>query len=259
MNSVELKQSLKAGHSVLGTTVFEFGTPGIARMLATTGVDFVFYDMEHSGFGIDTIRALMAQARATDVTALVRPPANLPHLIGPILDTGAHGIIVPMVETAEQAERLVDACKYYPLGHRGTGFGLAHDDFQTGNVMEKMRDANESTVCVALIETEEGVRNVDDIARVPGLDVVWIGHFDLSQSLGIPGEFEHPRFTSAVQRVLEAANAHGIAAGMMVSDPAQAIDRIRQGFRCVAYWGDVWLLQRAIKQGISAIRAGIGE
>jgi 2-keto-3-deoxy-L-rhamnonate aldolase RhmA len=259
VHSVDLKQALKAGHPVIGTTVFEFATPGIARLLATTGVDFVFYDMEHSGFGIETIRSLMSQARATDLTALVRPPANLPHLIGPILDSGAHGIIVPMVETAEQAERLVDSCKYFPVGHRGTGFGLAHDDFQTGNVMEKMQAANEATICVTLIETELGVRNVDDIARVPGVDVVWIGHFDLSQSLGIPGEFEHPRFTAAVQHVLEVAHARGIAAGMMVSDPAQAIDRIRQGFRCIAYWGDVWLFQRAVSQGIRAIRAGIGE
>jgi 2-keto-3-deoxy-L-rhamnonate aldolase RhmA len=105
MNGASLRRTLRRGGVVVGTSVFEFGAPGTARALAVAGVDLVFYDMEHTGLGIDTIRMPMAAARAVDQVALARPPANLSHLIGPILDSGAHGIIAPMLETADEAAR----------------------------------------------------------------------------------------------------------------------------------------------------------
>src|SRR5207253_1642109 len=125
----DLKVCFRQRRVVIGTWVFEFNSPGIARLLASTGVDYVVYDMEHSGFGMDSIRALISQTRPLNIAALVRPPAGEYHLIAPVLDAGANGIIVPKVESREQAARIVDACKYYPEGHRGAAFSVAHDDY----------------------------------------------------------------------------------------------------------------------------------
>ena len=108
-----------------------------------------------------------------------------------------------------------------------------------------------------LIETAEGVANVDAIAAVKGVDMLWIGHFDLSASLGIPGQFDHPDFQNAVTRVIDAAGKQGKAAGYMALSPDEAVALNQRGFRCLAYSGDLWVYQQALQSGIAAIRSGI--
>jgi len=254
-----LRKALKEGQVPLGTWIFEFNSPGIARLLASAGVDFVVIDMEHSGFGADTVRALLAETRSLELAAWVRPPAGEYHLIAPLLDAGADGIIVPMVETAEEASRVANACRYPPKGNRGAAFSIAHDDFLAGSVPEKIKTADEKIVCGLLIESQRGVDNLEQILAVPGVDLLWIGFLDLSISLGIPGEFEHPKFVGAVERILKVSAERDIPVGIMVSNPEQGIKRIREGFRCLSYWGDIWLLQRALAEGIGAIRRELSE
>lgn len=257
MKSRELKRHLRSGQVAIGTWVFEFNTPGIARLLATTGVDFIAYDMEHSGFGIESIRSLIAETRPLGLAALVRPPAGHYHLVATVLDVGASGVLVPMVETPEQAARIADACRYSPEGRRGVAFGVAHDDFLPGDVPAKMKAANESVVCGVLIETQRGVENLEKIVAVPGIDLVWVGHYDLSQTMGIPGEFDHPRFLQAIQHIIKTSASRGIPVGIMVSDAKQGVESVQKGFRCLAYWGDVWLLQKALTDGIRQTREGL--
>lgn len=124
-----VKQVLEEGGVALGTMVFEFATPGLARIAASAGADFVVFDQEHSGWGIDTIRMLMATARTAEIVPLVRVPATQYHFIARPLDVGASGVMVPVVETAQQARLVVDAAKYTPRGKRGAAFGIAHDDY----------------------------------------------------------------------------------------------------------------------------------
>ncbi len=259
MNSRAMKQALEKGDVVVGTWVFEFGTPGIARLLASTGIDFVVYDMEHSGFGVDTIRCLIAQTRPLHLAALVRPPANEYHLIAPLLDTGASGVIIPKVETASEAERLVDACRYFPEGNRGAAFSIAHDDFLPGDVPEKMRTANEAMICGILIETAQGVENLDRILSVKGIDLVWVGFLDLSLSMGIPGQFAHPQFQEAVRRILQVSKTRRKPVGILSANPEQAGRHLQQGFQCIGYGGDIWLLQRALSEGVQAIRQQLSQ
>jgi 2-keto-3-deoxy-L-rhamnonate aldolase RhmA len=254
-----LKQTLRDGRVALGTWVFEFNTPGVARLLAGAGADFVVYDMEHSGFGIETIRTLVSQSRGADLAVLVRPPAGDYHLIAPLLDVGAGGVIVPRVEMASEASRVVDACRYCPSGHRGAAFSIAHDDFQPGDVTAKMKAANETVVCGLLIETRGGVENISSILDVPGIDLIWVGFLDLSLSLGIPGQFTHPEFEAAISRILKACGSHGIPVGILADRAEIALQRIRQGFHCISYSGDLWLLQRALREGIEAIRQGLED
>jgi 2-dehydro-3-deoxyglucarate aldolase/4-hydroxy-2-oxoheptanedioate aldolase len=256
MNSLGLKSAWREGKVTVGTWVFEFNTPGIARLLASTGVDFVIYDQEHSGFGIDTIRGLLAQTRPLNLAALVRPPANEYHLIAPLLDAGASGVIIPNVQTASEAKRVTDACRYCPRGQRGAAFSVAHDDFLSGDVPGKMQAANDAMVCGVLIESAQGVENVEDIVAVEGVDLVWVGFLDLSLSMGIPGQYRHPQFEKAVSRIVEVCNARKKPAGILSNDPEQSKKYIQQGFQCISYGGDLWLLQRALSEGIQSIRRG---
>jgi 2-keto-3-deoxy-L-rhamnonate aldolase RhmA len=257
MNSLAMKRALEYGETLVGTWVFEFATPGIARLLASTQIDFVVYDMEHSGFGLECIRQLLAQTRPLSLTALVRPPANEPHLIAPLLDVGASGVIIPKVETACEASRLVDACRYFPAGHRGAAFSIAHDDFLPGQVADKMRAANDAVICGILVETAQGVENLDEILSVKGIDLVWVGFLDLSLSLGIPGQFTHPRFKEAVQRILEVSKARAKPVGILSGSAEEARQHLRQGFQCISYSGDIWLLQQALSEGVRAIRSEV--
>jgi 2-dehydro-3-deoxyglucarate aldolase/4-hydroxy-2-oxoheptanedioate aldolase len=249
------KRLLTAGQRAAGTMVFEFNTPGIARVLDATGVDFVVFDMEHSGFEIGDIRTVLAGARGTSFTPMVRVPTGTSHFLARVLDVGAQGVMVPMVESREHAEAIVHACKYVPDGSRGAAFGVAHDDFRAGPVVDTMVQANAEGAIILQIETVRGVDNVEAIAAVPGVDVLWIGHFDLTQSLGIPGQFDHPHFVEAVATVVAAARRHGRALGVMVSDPAAGQIWLERGFQAIAYSGDIWLLQRALAEGLAWLRS----
>ena len=175
MKALALKEAFRQNQAVIGTWVFEFNSSGIARLLASTGVDFVVYDMEHSGFGMDSIKALLSQSRPLDLAVLVRPPAGEYHLIGPLLDAGANGIIVPKVESAREAERIADACRYFPLGHRGAAFSISHDDYLSGNIPQKMkaRRLPATTSPVVIISRQDiersGATTVAQALRMQGL------------------------------------------------------------------------------------------
>jgi len=257
MNTVEMKDSLQQGKVIIGTWVHEFNSPGLPRLLKSTGVDFVVYDMEHSGFGIDTVRTLIALSRPLNLAALVRPPAGRAHLIAPLLDIGAAGIIAPMIETARDAAEVAESCRYSPLGRRGASFSIAHDDFLPGDISTKIKNANEGVLCAVLIESERGVENLHEILAVPGIDLVWMGFLDLSLSMGIPGEFAHPRFQEITNVIVETCSSHRTPVGIAAGDSRRALQFINQGFRCIGYSGDLWLLQRALSEGVAAVRANL--
>lgn len=257
MRPNKVKRTLRDGGVALGTMVFEFSTPGIGRIVAAAGAEFVVYDMEHTGWSIETIRTLMATTRVADTVPMVRVPATQYHLLSRPLDVGAMGLMVPMVESAEQAALIVRSAKYPPAGRRGAAFGIAHDDYVGGDVVDKMASANDETLLLAQIETTTGLEQVDAIAAVEGIDVLWIGHFDLTASLGIPAEFEHPTYLEAVERVLAACRRHGKAAGIMAADVDGAARLLEQGFTILAYSGDLWLYQAALHQGLAALREGL--
>src|SRR4051812_18245891 len=186
MRENTVKRALAAGDTAIGTMVFEFNSTGIGRVAASAGAEFVIFDMEHTGWSIETIRMLVATTRAAETVPMVRVPATQYHLLSRPLDVGAMGLMIPMVEDAVQAQLIVRSAKYHPQGGRGTAFGVAHDDYVPGDVAAKMASANAEGFLIAQIETAKGVENAAAIAAVDGIDCLWIGHFDLTQSLGIP-------------------------------------------------------------------------
>jgi 2-keto-3-deoxy-L-rhamnonate aldolase RhmA len=185
---------------------------------------------------------------------MVRVPGTHYHLIAPVLDAGAHGIMVPMVETAAQAKSIAAWCRYRPEGVRGLAFGIGHDEYAGGDAVAKMAAANERTLVIALIETATGIANVDEIMAVPGIDVGWLGHFDLSNTMGITGQFEHPDFVAAVDRLVDACRRHGKTAGFLPQSPEMARAWVAKGFRCLGYSTDIALLQGSLAAGIKTLR-----
>ncbi|MBI4606572.1 MAG: aldolase [Planctomycetes bacterium] len=254
----KVKRILRDGGVPIGTMVFEFSTAGIGRIAAAAGADFAMFDMEHTGWSVETIRGLIAASRAADLEPMVRVPAAQYTFIARALDVGARGIMVPMVETEDQARTIVESAKYPPQGRRGTCFAVAHDDYLDGDIAEKMRSANAEGVVIAQIESARGLENLERIAAVGGIDVLWIGHFDLTTSMGIPGQFDDPRYVDAVERVIDACRRHGLHAGFMAKSPEEGEALVRKGFRILAYWGDLWIYRQALSQGVSALRERIG-
>jgi 2-keto-3-deoxy-L-rhamnonate aldolase RhmA len=240
-----VRARLLAGGTAFGTMAFEFFTPGLAHTLASAGAEFVLLDMEHSGAGIDTMKAQIRFARAAGIMPGVRVPACERHLVTTILDAGALGIMVPFMETAEQAASLASWCRYRPKGTRGLAFGMAHDDYGVGPVRPKMDAANEAILTIGLIESARGVANADAILRVDGFDLGWIGHFDLSDSLGMVEAFEDLRYQEAERALLRAAEAAGKPMGWLAPDGRAALASMARGYRCIGIGTDVGLLRGA--------------
>ena len=250
-----VKAALAAGESSYGTMAFEFFTPSLPQIVRAAGADFVLYDMEHSGLGYETLKTQISLCRGIGLVPMVRVPATQYHFIARALDLGAMGVMVPMVETREQAELIVSCTRYPPQGVRGAAFGVApHDDYSSLAVTEKIRLANERTLVMCLVETVKGHENVDAIAAVPGVDVCWLGHFDTTNFMGIPAQWDHPRYVSAVKALVDACNRHGKAAGFLAADDDWASRYRELGFRIMAYGVDTMLLQHTLAAGLRNLR-----
>ena len=250
-----IKQDILAGKTVAGAMVFEFFSPGMSAILANAGCRFVLYDMEHTGLGFETLKWLFSTCRGLPIEPMVRVPRGEYAWLARALDLGARGVMIPMVESAEQAKAIVAACRYPPLGRRGAGFGFAQCDYLGGDVGEKIRRYNERTMVIAQIETERGVEQVDAIAAVDGVDVLWVGHFDLSNFMGIPGRFDDPRFDAAMRHVAAVARRHGKAAGFMATDAAWTARAREMGYTMIAGGTDTGLLELALKKLVGEITA----
>ena len=154
------------------------------------------------------------------------------HFIARALDVGALGVMVPMVGTAAEAAHIVACTRYPPAGRRGAAFGFAHDDYQGGDVAAKIAAIHERTLVIPQIETVEGLNNVEAIAAVPGVDALWLGHFDLTNFMGIPGGFRHPDYLAAVKRIVAACDAHGKAAAFLATDDDWAREYVGMASAC---------------------------
>jgi 2-dehydro-3-deoxyglucarate aldolase/4-hydroxy-2-oxoheptanedioate aldolase len=251
-----VKRTLASGGMSFGTMVFEFSTTGFSRVAAQAGAEFACFDMEHTGWSMETIRMLMSTGRSADIVPLVRVPADDHDYISRVLDLGALGVMVPMVESEEEARHIVSCTRYPPAGARGFGL-LYRDDYENDNHIATMAKANREIMVIAQIETKAGVEEVEQIAAVDGVDVLWIGHYDLTNSLGVPGRFTDKLFTEALQRVLDAAAAHGKTAGIMAGAPADAVRHVEAGFRAIAF-SDMGIYEAGLRSALETARVAAG-
>jgi len=246
---------LAAGRQPIGHMLLEFHTRGIAKLLESAQLDFVVLDMEHGNLTIEGVADLVAWFKATPVTPFVRVPAHDAHFIGRALDTGALGVMIPGVSSGTEAERVVRAAKYPPLGSRGVLLAGSNTDFQAVNAAEFMHAANTRTTVLCQIESVEGVEHAEAIAGTPGVDVLFVGPGDLAAALGAPGDFTHPAFEAAMLTVAGAARKHGKAAGVFASTLEQAQRWTGMGFRVLAYATDFMVYQAALRAAVQELRS----
>jgi 2-keto-3-deoxy-L-rhamnonate aldolase RhmA len=239
-----------------GHFIVEFATPGIGHILKSAGCDFVLFDLEHSGFHFETVKSAIRYFEAADLPTIVRVPSKEYHHIARAMDMGAEGLMLPMVNDAAEARHIVNSMKYHPLGGRGVALQVAHDRYRPGTVADKFVATNKRTTLFCQIETAAGVKNADAMAAIDGVDCLWVGHFDLSVSLGIPGQFDHRDFRKAIDKTVAATQKHGKALGRLVPNVDTGIAIYNEGFDFICYSGDVWVLHNALAEAISQLRAG---
>ena len=257
MSDLSLKAMVRSKSPKLGSFIVEFATPGIGHILKASGCDFVLFDMEHSGFSIETVKQNIRYFEAAGVRMIVRVPSKDYDHIARVCDMGAEGIMLPMVNNAEEARRILDSIKYVPDGKRGVALGVAHDNYRNlGTVTERLMAANRRTTLFCQIETVDGVENADAMAAMDGVDCLWVGHFDLSASLGIPGDFGNKIFIDAIAKVAAATKRHGKALGRLVPNVETGIEYNKLGFDFICYSGDVWIQQGALTDAVGKLRDG---
>jgi 2-dehydro-3-deoxyglucarate aldolase/4-hydroxy-2-oxoheptanedioate aldolase len=251
-----LRQRVMNGDQVLGAMVFEFYSPGIAQIYKLAGCEYILYDMEHTGMGLETLKSQVAACRGLDIAPMVRVPRGEYHFLARALDVGAQGVMIPMVESETQARAIVEATRYPPKGRRGAAFGFPHDDYQPGNPQDKIKAADARNLVIAQIETERGLDAVEQIAATNGIDVLWVGHFDMTNFLGIPGKFDSPKYIDAVKRVVAAGRKHKKGLGFMPTDQAWAKAYKKLGFNMLAAGTDHGILMTGLKSILDSVGDG---
>lgn len=222
--------------------------------MSKAGFDWLAIDLEHGAIDLATAFTLIQVVELAGCTPLVRLSANDPVQASRVMDAGARGVIVPLVQSAVDAQRAVEAVKYPPDGRRGVGLSRAHG--YGVSFHEYVRENAESSIVIAMIEQREGVDRVAEILDVSGVDGVFIGPYDLSASFGVTGDLDHPLVAEAIRCVVESARVHGKAAGIHVVHPplTQVADRLAEGFRFVAFGGDMLFLTGAAREAGAWLR-----
>lgn len=248
------REAIAEGRIPVGHMIWEFGTRGIAKIADSLDLDFVLFDMEHSSFGMERIADLLAWSKAASFAPFVRVPQLQYHFLARVMDAGALGVMVGNVQTPEEARAVVEAVKFAPQGKRGVGLGTAHTDFAVPDPKQYFAESNASSVVICQIESPAGVANAEAIAATEGVDNLWVGHFDLSQSMGIPGQFEHPEFRAALKRVTAAAARHGKRAGIQPGNLEQAQAWMALGFNVISWGADSAVYRQAMLAGLASLR-----
>jgi 2-keto-3-deoxy-L-rhamnonate aldolase RhmA len=213
MRTNPIKKALAEGRLQLGCGWSNLRSPDIASILAAAGFHWAFVDSEHGGFDVETLQDICHASTAAGLSPLVRVADLQYSLIARALDIGADGIVLPRVESPELLERAVSWTKYPPVGIRGYGLTALHLNHEAVGFTEVIEHMNANTMVVLQIETRRAVEACEELLSVPGVDAVMMGPADLSVSLGVPGEFQHPVMVEAMETVRDACLRHGVAPG----------------------------------------------
>ena len=252
-----VKGKLKDGKKILGT-FFSMGNPSAMECLGYTGMDFAIIDTEHGPFDTENAMALVRAAESVGLSPFMRI-ADVSHKeIQRAVDMGVQGLIVPCLRSLEEMKKLVDLAKYPPVGNRGfikgRGSGFGYQDWACGSVAEYMAASNDRLLVLPQCETRECYEQIDEVLAIDGIDGIFIGPFDLSISLGMPGDFENPAFKAAVARILEACKKAGKYSLIFSTATHQARAYLDQGFDGVAHSIDFTVFTEAYKAAMAEIR-----
>lgn len=256
-NRVNLaKRKLAAGKLVLCMGLRQARSPDIAMLAAECGFDTIFADMEHSALGLETVSAICVGAIGADVTPLVRPPSHAGDWISRALDCGAQGLIVPHVDDSAQARAVVQHGLFAPLGRRSVMGPTAALGYRAMPQADVITTLNAATLLIVMLETPQGVANADEIAAVPGIDLLLIGSNDLCTELGIPGQLRHPKLRDAYEAAAKACKKHGKALGVggIRGDLELQRELVQLGARFIIAGNDTSYLVDAARRDVEALR-----
>ena len=237
-----VKEKLKAGKASVGTWLC-MGNPDVSEQLSMLGFDWLTFDLEHGSMTIPDLQRMMQAMNRADCIPLARVPVNEPVYFKWVLDAGARGVVIPYVNTKEEATNAVRACLYPPKGIRGCGPRRASRYYS--ELTEYVKTANEDILVAIMIETQTALDNIDEILSVPGVDAVFVGPTDLSLNLGVFQQSDHPKFKSAISTVLDACKRHGVAPGMHCNEN-NINEALSMGFKfCALNYDDAFLIMGA--------------
>jgi 4-hydroxy-2-oxoheptanedioate aldolase len=249
------KQQLAAGKLAIGFGTRAVRSIDIAAIGKTCGYDWLFIDMEHSSLDVEAASQIAAACLPLGITPIVRVPGKEHHHASRLLDCGAQGIVVPHVDSVEEAQRAVSYCKYPPIGHRSAVGALPQFAYRSVPIGEATATINRETFVCVMLETPDAIAQADAIAAVPGLDCVMIGSNDLCMEMGIPGKFTDPRLEQAYATVLAACKRHNVVPGMGgVYEPALMKKFIGMGMRFVLSGGDLGFLMAGARERSEFLR-----
>ena len=245
---MSLKKQISELNNIRGAMIFEFFSPGIPIILKNAGCQFIIFDMEHGGLSLEQFKTLAIISNAISISPLIRIPEVNYNYVARALDLGAAGIMAPMVNTYEEALNIVQSSKYPPNGVRGAGFGFAHDNYKNESPLSYINTANSNLINIIQIESKQALENVEEIAAIDGVDCLWVGHFDLTNFLGIPGQFDSDIYFNSIKRVVTAAKLNKKSLGIMVNNQDELKMYSDLGFNMIAVGTEMSILSRSISQ-----------
>ncbi|HEX5211128.1 MAG TPA: aldolase/citrate lyase family protein [Pseudolabrys sp.] len=251
-----VKEKLARNEVVASMTIRLTRGVEIAQLAKTAGFDMIYIDMEHSTITLDITGQICLAALSAGVTPMVRVPANTPDYIQRVLDGGALGIVAPGIGSAAEAQEVVKAVKYPPLGERGAGGALPHLQYRSFPTAEANAAVNDATMVIVQFESAAALEQADEIAAVEGVDLVLIGVNDMLASMGLAGQYEHPKVRDAYARTIEACRKHGkhVGVGGLSTRPKLAAEFIAMGARLVSTGTDIQFLLAAMTEKAMQVR-----
>jgi len=255
MRENQLKRKLASGQTVIGPFV-NCADASFIEIIGLAGFDFAIVDMEHGPLSVETASDLCRAAQLVGLDPIVRVRKNDAPQIQRALDIGSAGVQVPQIETREQAEAVVRAAKYAPLGMRGVSFFTRAGDYTVLSTEGLTDRLNREQIVIIHIEGVRGLQNLDEIITVPHIDVIFLGPYDLSQSFGIPGQVNDPRVVKGMEEAVAKIRAAGKAAGTFAADPATARKWIQAGVQYMSLGVDVGIFAQACRDLLQAVRQG---
>jgi len=248
-----LKEVLKEGKNVFGPFM-KFTDPAAVEIMGFAGFDFVIIDAEHGPISMQSAQNMIRSAETVNITPIIRVSSNDEALILRALDIGAQGIEIPQINCKSDALRAVKSVKYSPQGERGVCRYVRAANYSSMDKFKYFKSANEETMIIAHIEGVEGINNLDEILSVPGIDVIFIGPYDLSQSLGIPGELNNPLVTEKMKEVVLKCKENKVSVGTFVDDIKTANFWVSLGVQYISFSVDVGILYNASKNIVSKLK-----
>jgi len=247
-----LKVRLKKGEHVLGTMVNLFDNPEIAKIIKVCGFDYFIIDCEHGCFDYSAVANILAMAREVGICGMVRIPEVKREVILKYMEMGAGGLMLPNAENVEQAEKLVEYSKYHPLGNRGVSLLRPATGFEkVGDAVSYMEKVNQETVLIVQVESPTSVKNIDKLLAIEGIDAAFIGPNDLTQSMGILGQYEHADYIAAVDHVIQMAKQTKKFAGIQTMSAPALVPWIAKGMTLNLWGSEVVIMMNAAKEGVA--------